>query len=165
MITYKKINVDNRQDLIELMKNVLNKLERKEFFIPFTENEIEELFQESKTINYGAFDDEKLVGTAQLYLEEGNYIKNVKKEINLVSDKVIELGGYLVLEEYRNKGIMKELEKILIKEAKENNYEYIIITVHPDNLPSNKAVEFTGAKIVKTTKLGEYLRNIYLLKL
>ncbi|MBE5819798.1 MAG: GNAT family N-acetyltransferase [Clostridiales bacterium] len=164
MITYKKINVDNRQELIELMENVLNKLERKEFFIPFTENEIEELFQENNTISYGAFHNEKLVGTAQLYLED-NFIKNIKKEINLVSDKVAELGGYLVLEEYRNEGILKELEKRLIKEAKEKDYEYIVVTVHPDNLPSNKAVEFTGAKIVKTTKFGEYLRNIYLLKL
>ncbi|MBQ6992595.1 MAG: GNAT family N-acetyltransferase [Clostridia bacterium] len=165
MIIYKKISVDNRQELIELMENVLNKLERKEFFIPFTDDELEEIFQENKTISYGAFDNEKLIGTAQLYLEGWDCINEIKKEINLVSDKVVEIGGYLVLEEYRNKGIMKELEKILIKEAKENNYEYIIITVHPDNLPSNKAVESTGAKIVKTTKFGEYLRNIYLLKL
>lgn len=60
MIIYKKISVDNRQELIELMENVLNKLERKEFFIPFTDDELEELFQENKTISYGAFDNEKL---------------------------------------------------------------------------------------------------------
>lgn len=60
---------------------------------------------------------------------------------------------------------MKQLEDILIDEAKTREYDYLIITVHPDNIPSNKAVEHTGAKIVKTIKLGEYLRNIYLLKL
>ena len=165
MITYKKISVDNRQELIELMENVLNKLERKEFFIPFTEEEIEELFKENKTMIYGAFDNEKLVGTAQLYLEGWDYINEIKKEINLVSNKAVEIGGYLVLEKYRNKGIMKELQKRLIKEAEEQEIEYILATAHPENVPSNKTLESTGAKIVKTTKLGEYLRNIYLLKL
>lgn len=58
---------------------------------------------------------------------------------------------------------MKQLETILINKAKELNYEYIVITVHPDNIASNKATEYTGAKVKKVAKLGEYLRNIYLL--
>lgn len=47
---------------------------------------------------------------------------------------------------------------------KEINYEYAVIAVHPDNIASNKVTEYTGAKIAKTTNLGDYLRNIYLLK-
>ena len=81
------------------------------------------------------------------------------------NNKVAEFGGYLVLEEYRNRGIMKHLEDMLISKLKEINYEYAVITVHPDNIASNKATEYTGAKIVKTTNLGEYLRNIYLLEI
>lgn len=80
------------------------------------------------------------------------------------SNKIAEFGGYLLLEEYRNKGIVKHLEDILISKLKEMDYEYAVITVHPDNIASNKAKEFTGAKIIKTTNLGDYLRNIYLLK-
>ena len=75
------------------------------------------------------------------------------------NNKIAEFGGYLVLEEYRNKGIVKHLEDILISKLKEMDYEYAVITVHPDNIASNK-----GAKIIKTTNLGDYLRNIYLLK-
>lgn len=164
MIIYKKLNVNNKIELLQLIKTVLENLERKEFFIPFTKEELDDLFEDSKIISYGAFDNDKLVGTAQLYLQESN-IDDIKKKINLNNSEVMELGGYLVLEEYRNKGITKELERILIKEAKERNGEYLVFTVHPDNIPSNKAVEFTGAKIVKTTKLGEYLRHIYLLKI
>ena len=164
MIKYKKIDIQYKDDLIELIKIVLNDLERKEFFMPFTDEDIEEMFDENKTIAFGAFDNDKLVGTAQLYLQQ-DCIKNIKNEIDLNNDRVAELGGYLVLKEYRNKGIMKELESILIKEAKRIRYEYLVITVHPDNIPSNKVTESIGAKIVKTVYLGEYLRNIYLLKL
>lgn len=39
---------------------------------------------------------------------------------------------------------------------------YLVATVHPENIASNKAVLSTNAKIVKTVNLGEYLRNIYL---
>ena len=45
------------------------------------------------------------------------------------------------------------------------NCKYAVTTVHPDNIASNKAIEYIGANIVKTTNLGEYLRNIYLLKI
>lgn len=90
-------------------------------------------------------------------------IENIKNIINLESNKIAELGGYLVKEEYRKKGIMKKLETILINEAKQLNIEYIVATVHPENIASNKATQYTGAKIVKTTNIGQYLRNIYLL--
>ncbi len=112
----------------------------------------------------GAYVGEKLVGVAQLYLDE-SYVKDIKEELNLQKNKVVELGGYLVLEEYRNQGIMKNLEMLLIEEAKKLACEYIVITVHPENIVSNKVTEFTGANLVKTVKLGEYLRNIWVLSL
>ena len=164
MIEYKKIDITHKQDLTKLIEEVLSKLERKEFFIPFTEDEIDGMFDPEKTIIYGAFDDDKIVGTAQLYLQE-SYVKDIKEIIDLNDNKVVELGGYLVLEEYRNKGIMKKLETILVDEAINNGYEFIVITIHPDNVPSNKVAESIDAKIVKTTNLGNYLRNIYILKL
>ena len=36
-----------------------------------------ECLMKRKTIIYGAFDDDKLVGTAQLYLQE-SYVKDIK---------------------------------------------------------------------------------------
>lgn len=164
MIEYKKIPIEDKNQLKTLIDTVYNSLERKEFFMPFTEEEIDDIFDENKVINMGAYDEEKLVGTAQLYLEE-TCVKKIKQEIKLQSNKVIELGGYLVLEKYRNQGIMKMLETILIEKAKKLDYEFIVITVHPENIFSNKATEFTGARLVKTAHLGEYLRNVYVLDL
>lgn len=164
MITYREIKIEEKQQLKELINSVLKKLERKEFFIPFTEQEIEDMFNKEKVITYGAYDENKLVGTAQLFLDE-KYITEIKEILNMKNDKIAELGGYLVSEEYRNNGIIKHLEDILILKLKDMKYEYAVITVHPDNIASNKATEYTGAKIVKTTNLGQYLRNIYLLKI
>ena len=164
MIEYRKITKQEKKKLITLIDTVYNSLERKEFFIPFLEEEIEELFDEKKTMNMGAYNGEDLVGTAQLYLDE-SYVKEIKETIGLQDRKVIELGGYLVLEEYRNQGIMKKLETLLIEEAKKLDCESIVITVHPENIASNKAVKFTGATFIKTAFLGEYLRNIYVLDL
>ncbi len=163
MISYREIKTDEKIQLQELMDIVLKNLERKEFFMPFTEEELEDMFNRDKIITYGAWDEEKLVGMAQLYLDEA-YTAEIKEILNMSNNKIAEFGGYLVLEEYRNKGIMKHLEDILISKLKEMDYEYAVITVHPDNIASNKAIEYTGAKIIKTTNLGDYLRNIYLLK-
>lgn len=164
MIEYKKITKEDKNKWIELMKKVLENLERKEFFIPFNEAEIEELFEVNQAVHMGAYDEEKLVGACTLYLDE-SYVRDIKKELNLQSDKVIELGGYLVLEKYRKQGIMKKLEMLLIEEAKKLGYEYIAVTAHPENIASNKVIEFSRAKLLKTTKLGEYLRNIWVLDL
>ncbi len=164
MIEYKKITKQEKNKLTTVIDTVYNSLERKEFLMFFSEEEIEELFDENKTMNMGAYDGEKLVGTAQLYIDE-SYVKEIKEAIGLQDNKVVELGGHIVLEEYRNQGIMKKLESLLIEKAKKLDYEYIVITVHPENIASNKAVEFTGANLAKTAVLGEYLRNIYVLEL
>lgn len=164
MIEYKKITKQEKNKLTTVIDTVYNSLERKEFLMFFSEEEIEELFDENKTMNMGAYDGEKLVGTAQLYIDE-SYVKEIKEAIGLQDNKVVELGGYIVLEEYRNQGIMKKLETLLIEKAKKLDYEYIVITVHPENIASNKAVEFTGANLAKTAVWGKYLRNIYVLEL
>lgn len=164
MIEYRKIDVTEKDNLENLINIVLGGLERKEFFIPFTEEEIDMMFDSSIAITYGAYDNNKLVGTAQLYLSE-NYVNEIKEILELKNSKIAELGGALVLEEYRNKGIIKNLLSILIKEAENKKYDYLVATVHPENIASNKAVLSTNAKIVKTVNLGEYLRNIYLLKI
>lgn len=164
MIEYRKIDITDKDNLKNLIDIVLNGLERKEFFIPFTEEEIDMMFDSSIAITYGAYDNNKLVGTAQLYLSE-NYVSEIKKILELKNSKVAELGGALALKEYRNKGIIKNLLSILIEEAKDKNYDYLVATVHPENIASNKAALSTNAKIVKTVNLGEYLRNIYLLEI
>ena len=50
------------------------------------------------------------------------------------------MGRYLCMPEYRRKGIMKDLQKLLISEAKKLDYDYLVVTAHPQNIASNKTI-------------------------
>ena len=91
MIEYRKITVGDKKSVINLIKEVLNNLERKEFFMPFTEEELEDICNQEKIITYGAYHDDKIVGMAQLYIDQ-SATSEIKELINLKSNKVAELG-------------------------------------------------------------------------
>lgn len=164
MIEYRKIDKSEKQELAKLINTVQDGLERKEFFVPFSDKEIDAMFDEHISVTYGAYDNGKLVGTAQLYLED-EFVDKIKEALELKDTLAGEFGGVLVLKEYRCMGIMKQFSKILINEAKVKNYDYIVSVAHPENVASNKAISATGAKLVKTDYLGKYYRNMYLLSL
>lgn len=91
MIEYRKITVEDKENVINLIKEVLNNLERKEFFMPFTEEELEDICNQEKIITYGAYDDDKIIGMVQLYIDQ-SATSEIKELINLKSNKVAELG-------------------------------------------------------------------------
>lgn len=165
MLEFRKIVNGELESLKNLSNIVISNLERKEFFMPFSDEVYNDLFDENKIIAYGAYDGNNLVGTAQLFVGD-YYVNEIKEILNIKNYKVADLGGYLVLPTYRNQGIMKKLEAILVDKAKELNYDYIVITAHPENTYSNAAIKNTGAELVKVFTTGSgYLRNLYLLDL
>lgn len=91
MIEYRKITVEDKENVINLIREVLSNLERKEFFMPFTEEELEDICSQEKIITYGAYDNDKIVGMAQLYIDQ-SATSEIKELINLKSNKVAELG-------------------------------------------------------------------------
>lgn len=164
---FKQVYKQDESQVFDLINNVLKNLERKEFFIPFTEEELPTLF----TNNfygpiYGAYDGKKLVGINQLYfsydiVEEFHNIFKIKD-----SDKVCELGGFLVLKEYRGKGIMTKLSKMQYDLACKMDFDYIFAEAHPDNTSSNNIMKKLGLELFDTiTTQSGYLRNVYIKKL
>lgn len=117
MIEYRKIEKSEKPELSALITLVLDKLERKDFFIPFDDEEIEAMFDENNAVIYGAYDGDKLVGTAQLYLGD-EFVENIKENLGVKDSLAAEFGGVLVLPEYRGNGIMKHFGNILVSEAK-----------------------------------------------
>ena len=164
MIEYKIIDVSEKHELTELINIVQDGLERKEFFVPFSDKEIDAMFDENNAVTYGAYDYGKLVCTAQFYLGD-EFVDEIKEALEIQNSLAGEFGGVLVLPEYRGKGIMKQFSSILVNEAKKKNYEYIVSVAHPENIASNKAISAMGAKLMKTDYLGKYFRNMYLLEL
>ena len=89
-----------------------------------------------------------------------------KKDYILEEYKICELGGNLVLPEYRGRGITTKLQTMLLEMAKTKDFDYIISMAHPENIGSLKTLEKIGLEMIKTTKLSNgFLRTLYMLKL
>ena len=134
-LTYKEINKEDEKQLRDLIKIVLDGLENPQFFIPYEKWELEQIFDKSYAPLHGAYDGEKLVGMAQLYVKE-DFLKEYKEILGLQSFRVCELGGNLVLPEYRGKGIMYALIKLQAELAKDMGFDYVISMAHPENFVS-----------------------------
>ena len=114
---------------------------------------------------YGAYDKEKLVGMAQLYVSQ-EMLDDFKKEFGLEKYRVCELGGNLVLPEYRGMGITTKLQTIELDLAKQLGFDYIISMAHPNNIGSCKTLEKVGLDFVKETTLSNgFLRRLYMKKI
>lgn len=165
-LVYKKIEEKDKEQLFKLIHTVLDGLENPEHFIPYEEWEFDSMFDEENYAPlYGAYDGDKLVGMAQLYVSQ-EMLDDFKKEFGLEEYKVCELGGNLVLSEYRGNGITKTLQKMELELAKQKGFDYIISMAHPQNPSSCKTLEKVGLNFVKETRLSNgFLRKLYMLKL
>ena len=165
-LVYKKIEEKDKEQLFELIDTVLNGLENQEYFIPYEQWEFDSIFDEENYAPlYGAYDGEKLVGMAQLYVSQ-DMLADFKKEFGLEEYSVCELGGNLILPEYRGNGITTILQKMELELAKQRGFDYIISMAHPDNPSSCKTLEKVGLNFVRETRLSNgFLRKLYMLKL
>lgn len=165
-LTYKKIEEKDKDQLFALIDTVLSGLPDEAHFIPYEQWELDSMFDEVNYAPlYGAYDGDKLVGMAQLYVSQ-DMLKDFKEEFGLSEYKVCELGGNLVLPEYRGRGITTTLQKMEMELAKELGFDYIISMAHPDNVASCKTLEKIGLEFVKETTLSNgFLRKLYMKKL
>ena len=165
-LDYKKIEEKDKEQLFKLIDTVLSGLENQEYFIPYEDWEFESMFDEVNYAPlYGAYDGEKLVGMAQLYISQ-DMLADFKKEFGLEDYTVCELGGNLILPEYRGRGITTKLQTIEFELAKKLGYDYIISMAHPDNSSSCRTLEKVGLNFVRETRLSNgFLRKLYMLKL
>lgn len=165
-LIYKKVEEKDKEQLLKLIDIVLGGLENQEYFIPYEQWKMDSMFDEKNYAPlYGAYDGEKLVGMAQLYISQ-DMLADFKKELELENYTVCELGGNLVLPEYRGNGITTKLQTIELELAKKLGFDYIISMAHPDNVSSQKTLEKVGLKYVKETRLSNgFLRKLYMLKL
>jgi GNAT superfamily N-acetyltransferase len=164
-IEFKEIPKTDREQVLSLISIVIAGLERKEYFIPYEQWELDSLFDKSYAPIHGAYDGKKLVGIAQLYVKQ-EMLSEFKEVAELTTYKVCELGGNLVLPEYRGFGITTKLQTIQLELAKRQGFDYIISMAHPDNIGSLKTLEKIGLKYSKTvTVVNGHLRNVYMKKL
>ena len=165
-LTFKKIEEKDKDQLFALIDVVLGNLPDEAHFIPYEQWELDSMFDEVNYAPlYGAYDGDKLVGMAQLYVSQ-DMLKDFKDEFGLSEYKVCELGGNLVLPKYRGRGITTTLQMMEIELARELGFDYVISMAHPDNVASCKTLEKVGLEFVKETTLSNgFLRKLYMKKL
>jgi RimJ/RimL family protein N-acetyltransferase len=165
-LTFKRVTKADEVEVFNLIDNVLESLERKEFFIPYSEAEKKIFFDDQYAYSYGAYDNGKLIAINQIFLDK-SLVEEYCEMLNIDNSKIVcELGGFLVLREYWGKGIMTKLSEMQYKLAKELDIDYIVATAHPDNIGSCKVLEKLGMNLYDNiiTSSG-YLRNLYFQKL
>ena len=90
MIKYRMIKEEDNKQLLNLINIILLNLKNKDFFIPFEEEELLNLYDKNYVLLYGAFNEEKLIAIAGIYIS-GEHLEEIKDILNLKHKKVAEL--------------------------------------------------------------------------
>ena len=162
----RRLDKSNQQDFIEFNRIIRANLSNPEWFMPFSEENMRHTFDKDSTlVVYGAFVDGVLAAISLFDTNEEEF-----KELSVVANvgldkKGAELGGSMVLPQYRGQNLMLDINNELVSVAKEMGLNYFVATVHPDNVASNRSVQKMGMeKKAVVTRTGGYLRNVYLLE-
>lgn len=152
---FKRINAETRKTLAN-----------PSWFMPFSEEVLETLLNEnSPLVVYGCFIDGTLAGVS-LFDTTYEEFAQLVEILGVTDKKVAELGGSMVLPEFRGQHVMYDVNVALMQAAREMGIEYFVATAHPDNIASNSSLKKLGMELKTTiTRAGGYLRNVYLLKL
>ena len=162
----RRLTKNNQQDFINFNRIIRENLANPKWFMPFSEENMTHTFDEGNTlVVYGVFVDGVL---AAISLFDTNYeeFKELSLAVNVSPKKKgAELGGSMVLPEYRGQNLMLDVNNALLNVAKEMGIDYFVATVHPDNIASNRSVQKMGMQLKTTiTRTGGYERNVYLLE-
>ena len=119
-LIYKKVEISDKEQLLALIDTVIKGLERPEFFIPYSDWELDNLFDEDYAPLNGAYDGDKIVGMTQLYVQEEmlkeymarveeNFIKNrdieeKNKQLNIELKKCIKKLGIVRYTAFKDTG-------------------------------------------------------------
>ena len=163
-LVYKKIEEKDKKQLFNLIDVVLKGLPDPAHFIPYEQWELDSMFDDVNYAPlYGAYDGEKLVGMAQLYISQ-EMLADFKDEFGLTNFKVCELGGNLVLPEYRGNGLQKILVNYLEKRARELGIQNILAEVTFGNEYSLRNLQNLGYEIKTWYQKDENIKRHILLK-
>lgn len=160
-----KLSKDYNEQLINLINITVQNLEKPEWLIALTKEELEKIWTNPKVIIYGAVDNGKLLAISGLFFDESDYL-DIMKLLNIENNKVVEIAECMTLPSARGNNLMLKINTILIQEAQKLGFDYIIATAHPDNISSNKSLQKLGMESnVQFLRYGKYIRNCYMLKI
>ena len=162
----RRLDKSNQSDFVNFNRIIRNNLQNPLWFMPFSEENMKHTFDEGNTlVVYGAFVD-NVLGAISLFDTNQEEFKELSLIAGVSPDKKgAELGGSMVLPDFRGQNLMLDVNNKLIEVAKEMGIQYFVATAHPDNVASNRSLQKLGMQLKTTiTRTGGYLRNVYLLE-
>ena len=161
----RKLEISDKDKLEKLIQTTEENLENEFFWLPITIESREHFFDNEWTYFLGMFDKDNLIAAVGLFFNKNEYGES-EKILKLENYKIAEIGRAMVTPEYRHNGLMNKITKELITYAKKQGIQYLIATVHPQNIPSQKTAAALGMKKREhCVKHGKYERDILLLEL
>lgn len=162
-----KITVAQRSDIeniLVLQNNIVENINIKEWFVPSTKSELELAFSRPQEFVMLKVEQEnKLVAFSYIILnpDESNDISRDIKSLQNKNCCVYET--VFVSPECRGCGLQSELISRLTEIAKQNGKEFIVATVHPDNVYSSSNFIKNGYEKLTPTPLSKYgsVRDYY----
>lgn len=157
-------NLNDIDEIIDLKQKVYDEMDNKEwYFIDSIDNKyLKNLLNEEKGFVIKLTYNKKIIGFLIIILklkEDSNIItySNLKDKVKYCA----ELGNGAISSEYRGNKLLQKMILEAEKLIKNNNYKYILSTVHPDNKASLNSQLNLGYKILCRTKMyGDKDRDI-----
>jgi len=182
--TLAKINISNTEDkkihlcnimildehwknaLIILQNKVKASMADKSLYIPLTEDEIDEVLS-GKGVFIGAVVEDKLVGffMASFHDQETIELGKASGIPEEELDQLVYIESSVVLPMVRGNGLLKKMiHECLIILEKMNQFQHLIATVSPENIPSLKATMDLGFKIIHLSNIHDHYKRYVLYK-
>ncbi len=117
--------------LLNFQNSIINEMPNKEFFKPLTKEEFLKPIKEKDNV-YILKHNNEIIG---LFVATCN-IDDLLEEYKLKKDNYLLIDSIMIKKEYRGSKLQKQILKYLYNKAKEMNINYIVATVHPNNIYS-----------------------------
>lgn len=115
--------------LISFQKEVINKMDNKDFFTPLTKKEFLEPIKGKDNV-YMLFLDKSLIAILVATCD----IPNLLEEYKLSSNNVLLINIIMVKDDYRGHGLQRQMLEFIYDKAIKLNKDGLVATVHPENI-------------------------------
>ena len=161
MIKIKILDKKDEKDFYDLNDTIEKNLTTKSWWLHIDNNEKEMFFDKMKVLLAGLYDDDKLIGSASLYLNQEDFASLSSHIPNNEKIKICKLSRGMIHPDYRGHNYLLKLSTYLIEQAKNLDYDSVIAILHPDNIASFTSATKLGMTPYKTIiKDEKYLRHI-----
>lgn len=153
-----KPQIKDLKKIINFQSNVIDDMERKDFFTPLTKEEIVYPL-ENNGIVYILFDKDLMVG---LFILTINPPQEIIEEYKLYDNTDVSIFDSIMIDKnYQGSGLQRQGMEIIYNEAKKLNVKKIVATVHPENIYSSRNFDSLGYKVINEITIHGGKRLIY----